>query len=333
MTTSPNAPPDIVLDLIESFRRSKTMFAAVSLGVFDRLAEGPATAAALAGADNPDSMKRLLDACVSLGLLRRQGDLYSNTEVAARYICRNSPDTLAGYIRYSNQVLYPLWGNLEDAVREGAHRWKQTFGLEGPLFSHFFRTEEAKRDFLSGMHGFGRLSSPKVVRAFDLGRFSRLVDLGGATGHLAMAAAEAWPELKCAIFDLPEVIAVAREFTAGADVELIEGDFFHDPLPPADLYALGRILHDWSEEKIGVLLKRIYESLPAGGALLVAEKLLDEDMCGPVHAHMQSLNMLVCTEGRERSLSQYAELLRDYGFRDVQGQRTGAPLDAILATK
>jgi acetylserotonin N-methyltransferase len=321
------------LDLIESFRRSKTMFAAVSLGVFDRLAEGPATAAALAGADNPDSMKRLLDACVSLGLLRRQGDLYSNTEVAARYICRNSPDTLAGYIRYSNQVLYPLWGNLEDAVREGAHRWKQTFGLEGPLFSHFFRTEEAKRDFLSGMHGFGRLSSPKVVRAFDLGRFSRLVDLGGATGHLAMAAAEAWPELKCAIFDLPEVIAVAREFTAGADVELIEGDFFHDPLPPADLYALGRILHDWSEEKIGVLLKRIYESLPAGGALLVAEKLLDEDMCGPVHAHMQSLNMLVCTEGRERSLSQYAELLRDYGFRDVQGQRTGAPLDAILATK
>lgn len=333
MTTSPNAPPDIVLDLIESFRRSKTMFAAVSLGVFDRLAEGPATAATLAGADNPDSMKRLLDACVSLGLLRRQGDLYSNTEVAARYICRNSPETLAGYIRYSNQVLYLLWGNLEDAVREGAHRWKQTFGLEGPLFSHFFRTEEAKRDFLSGMHGFGRLSSPKVVRAFDLGRFTRLVDLGGATGHLAMAAAEAWPELKCAVFDLPEVIAVAREFTAGADVELIEGDFFHDPLPPADLYALGRILHDWSEEKIGVLLKRIYESLPAGGALLVAEKLLDEDMCGPVHAHMQSLNMLICTEGRERSLSQYAELLRDCGFRDVQGQRTGAPLDAILATK
>lgn len=333
MTTSPNAPPDIVLDLIESFRRSKTMFAAVSLGVFDRLAEGPATAATLAGADNPDSMKRLLDACVSLGLLRRQGDLYSNTEVAARYICRNSPETLAGYIRYSNQVLYLLWGNLEDAVREGAHRWKQTFGLEGPLFSHFFRTEEAKRDFLSGMHGFGRLSSPKVVRAFDLGRFTRLVDLGGATGHLAMAAAEAWPELKCAVFDLPEVIAVAREFTAGADVELIEGDFFHDPLPPADLYALGRILHDWSEEKIGVLLKRIYESLPAGGALLVAEKLLDEDMRGPVHAHMQSLNMLICTEGRERSLSQYAELLRDCGFRDVQGQRTGAPLDAILATK
>jgi acetylserotonin N-methyltransferase len=333
MTTSPNATPDIVLDLIESFRRSKTMFAAVSLGVFDRLAQGPAAAATLAGAGNADSMKRLLDACVSLGLLNRHGDLYSNTEVAARYLCRDSPDTLAGYIRYSNQVLYPLWGNLEDAVREGAHRWKQTFGLEGPLFSHFFRTEEARRDFLSGMHGFGRLSSPKVVRAFDLGPFSRLVDLGGATGHLAMAAVEAWPKLKCAVFDLPEVIGVAREFNPGAEVEWIEGDFFRDPLPPADIYALGRILHDWSEEKIHLLLKRIYESLPVGGALLVAEKLLDEDLSGPVQAHMQSLNMLVCTEGRERSLSQYAELFECCGFREVQGRRTGAPLDAVLAIK
>jgi acetylserotonin N-methyltransferase len=219
-----------------------------------------------------------------------------------------------------------MWAHLEDAVREGAHRWQQTFRFEGPIFAHFFQSEAARRVFLAGMHGFGQLSSPAVVAAFDLSRFRRLVDLGGATGHLALAARERYPQLSAAVFDLPGV-------TPYSQAEAIAGDFFTDPLPPADLYAVGRILHDWSEDKIRLLLKKVCDALPEGGALLVAERLLDEDKSGPVPALMQSLNMLVCTEGRERSLSEYAALLREAGFHHVEAKRTGAPLDAILALK
>jgi len=325
--------PSLIIDLIEAFRRSKTMFAALEMGVFDRLEEAPADARKLAKGTSVDTMARLLDACVSLGLLRSDGNLYSNTDVASAYLCRRSPRTLAGYISYSNRVLYPMWGHLEDAVREGTNRWKQAFGLEGALFSHFYRTEADKRDFLLGMHGFGQLYSPAVVSAFDLGSYRRMVDLGGGTGHLAMAAAERYPEMSVAVFDLPEAVDYALEFTFGARVELLPGDFFTDPLPPADLYAVGRILHDWSEEKIRALLVKIRSALPEGGALLIAEKLLEEDMHGPVHGHMQSLNMLICTEGRERSFSQYAELLRAAGFGRTEGRVTGAPLDALLAVK
>jgi acetylserotonin N-methyltransferase len=92
-------------------------------------------------------------------------------------------------------------------------------------------------------------------------------------------------------------------------------------------------LHDWSDDKIGLLLRKILSQLPSGGALLIAEKLLNEDGVGPVAANMQSLNMLVVTEGMERSLSQYERLLRAAGFADVEGRRTGTPLDAILAVK
>ncbi len=87
-----------------------------------------------------------------------------------------------------------------------------------------------------------------------------------------------------------------------------------DELPPADLYALGRILHDWPEERIRMLLPKIYAALPDGGGLLIAEKLLDEDKSGPTPAHMQSLNMLICTEGRERTLAEYRALLAGAGF-------------------
>lgn len=323
--------PAPVIDLIEAFRRSKAMFAAVEIGVFDRLEQGAANASVLA-ADlqcTEEALVRLLDACVGLGLLEKQGITYANTAVSAAYLCRSSPHAMAGYVLYSNRVLYKLWSHLEDAVREGTHRWKQAFGAEGPIFDHFFQSQDAMRTFLMGMHGFGLLSSPRVVAAFDLSGFRRLIDLGGATGHLAIAARQRYPSLTVAVFDLPAVAEVARE----RGVDAIAGDFFSDALPAADLYAMGRILHDWSEEKIRLLLRKIYDRLPDGGALLIAEKLLDDDKTGPTPAHMQSLNMLCCTEGRERSLGEYRALLLESGFRTVEGKRTGAPLDAILARK
>jgi acetylserotonin N-methyltransferase len=332
--------PSPVIDLIDAFRRSKTMFTTVRLGVFDRLERGPKKLDALAAgiAASSDALERLLDGCVGLGLLEKHSDgSYANTAVASTYLCRSSPHAMVGYILYSDEVLFRMWANLEDAVREGSHRWRQTFGTDGPLFDQFFSNAEKMRTFLLGMHGFGILSSPRVVAAFDLSQFHRLVDLGGATGHLAVAACERYPQLRGAVFDLPPVVEFAREQVAqspAADrVDLIPGDFFADDLPEADLFAVGRILHDWSEEKIRRLLRKIFDRLPAGGGLLIAEKLLAADKSGPTGAHMQSLNMLICTEGKERTFEEYTALLRDAGFGEVRGQLTGAPVDAVLAIK
>ena len=126
--------PTPVTDLIDAFRRSKTMFAAVSMGVFDILAEGPADLDMLAHRlkAKPASLERLLDACACLGFLRKQDGQYSNQPVADVYLTKKSPNTLTGYIEYSDTVLYKMWGHLDDAVREGTHRWRQTFDFEGP---------------------------------------------------------------------------------------------------------------------------------------------------------------------------------------------------------
>src|SRR6185436_5487504 len=161
--TTPDPSP--VIDLIDAFRRSKAMFTAVRLGVFDHLQREPATLSALAAglAANPDALERLLDANSGLGLLTKMPDgRYANTDAATAYLCRTSSKAMTGYILYSDEVLFPMWANLVDAVREGSHRWPQTFGMEGPLFDQFFRNPEAMRTFLLGMHGFGVLSSPRV---------------------------------------------------------------------------------------------------------------------------------------------------------------------------
>ena len=340
MHTSDLSIPDpaIVLDLLEAFRRSKTMFAAVELGVFDSLTE-PKSLDALAVEIRCDrtALMTLLNSCVAFGLLSRDGEQYVNTPVAETYLTQESPRRMTGYIHYSNRVMWKMWANLEDAVREGSHRWKQTFDFDGPIFSHFFRTDDAMQEFLMGMHGFGMITSPHIVNAFDLSRFKTLADLGGATGHLAIAACQRYASMQGIVFDLPHALDLANSMVAKSGVSdrmaVVGGDFFTDTLPAADLYALGRIVHDWSEPKIHILLKRIHDALPQGGGLLIGEKILWEDGTGPRWALMQSLNMIVCTEGRERTLSEYATLLNHAGFGTVQGFRTSVPLDAILAMK
>ncbi|MEP6716438.1 MAG: class I SAM-dependent methyltransferase [Terriglobia bacterium] len=331
--------PAPIIDLMEAFRRSKTMFAAVKMGIFDLLGAGPLDCSAIAAAmeSNPDATQRLLEACVSLKLLEFRDGLFANTAVSDVYLCQTSERAMTGYVLYSNDAFYQLWSHLEDAVREGTPRWEQTFGWTGPIFEHFFSTPERMKTFSLGMHGMGVTTSPVVVRAFDLSGFEVMVDLGAATGHLVIAACEAWPSLRAVAFDLAKVTPLAEEqisrSPAKARLSVQSGDFFIDALPEADLYALGRVLHDWKEDDIRVLLRRIFERLPRGGALLIAEKQIAEDRSGPVGAHMQSLNMLVCTEGKERTFSEYRALLEQAGFSPVEGKVTGAFVDAILARK
>jgi acetylserotonin N-methyltransferase len=143
--------------------------------------------------------------------------------------------------------------------------------------------------------------------------------------------------LRGTVLDLSAVEKFARwhigRSSAAGRIDFISSDFFVNDLPAADLYNLGRILHDWSEEKIVPLLRKIYNSLPVGGALLIEETLVSPDGSGPMPSLMQDLNMLVCTDGRERTFSEYRELLGTAGFADVNYRLTGSLVDAMLAVK
>jgi len=335
----PDPPPDRVVDLMEAFRRSQVLFTAVNLRIFESLEGSPKSLVELASeAGLPMvSLEQLLTACQALGLTSRVDGVFQNTPITSQYLVESSPSNLLGYIRFSDIAVYRMWGQLTDAVREGSNRWDQVFGGRENFFDNVYADASSLKEFIGGMHGLGVITSPTLVTTFDLGQFRHLVDLGGATGHLAMAACQAWPHLKATVYDLAPVCAVAEEHIARANLQpsvaVRSGDFFVDPWPEADLFALGRILHDWNEDKIHFLLRKCFENLPQRGGLLICEKLLNEEKDGPVSAALQSLNMLVITEGRERTASEYTALLKSAGFGDVQARKTGKYLDVILAIK
>ena len=337
----PVADPDaeLVTGILDGFRLSKAVFTAVSLGLFDRLHEGPATCEELSAelACRPHAMERLLGACAGAGLVAKEDGRFFNRPPATRFLRVKSPETLSGYIVYSDRILYRLWGRLADAVKEGTHRWTQEFGARDGIFDHFFSSESDKETFLAGMHGQGLLSSPVTSGLFDLSRFSHLVDLGGATGHFTIEACRRHAGLRATVFDLPSVAPAATRYIVAAGLQdrigTAGGDFFKDPLPAADLYAMGRILHDWSDEKVAFLLQRVFAALSPGGALLICEKILNPAKDGPTGAMLQSLNMLVCTEGRERTAAEYERLVKAAGFVAFESRLTGRGVDVMLARK
>ncbi|NWW60227.1 ASML protein, partial [Ifrita kowaldi] len=330
--------PSKILELMDGFRASKALFVASKLKIFDHLKDkGPMKAVDIANdvGTSVCGTERLLDACASLGLLEKTPQGYSNTDSANTYLTSDGKYSLHGYIIHSNDHLWPLFTNLESAVKDGSRQNHRAFGKKADdLFKDYYHSQEVKQRFMAAMHSIAHLTARDVATAFDLSQFKSACDLGGCTGALAHELVQVYPNLKVTVFDLPEVIANTSYFQPSgqhtAPVTFVSGDFFKDDLPEADLYILSRVLHDWPDEKIHVLLSKISAVCRPGNALLVAETVLDEQKMHPSVAVLQSLSM---TEGKQRSGSEYKQLLEKYGFTDVQIKITGNLLDAVLCFK
>ncbi|XP_054979579.1 acetylserotonin O-methyltransferase [Sorex araneus] len=339
----------VLSDYAHGFMVSQVLFAACDLGVFDLLAEAPepldaATVAARLGT-SARGTGPLLDTCVSLRLLAVQTRggvaVYSNGQLASTYLVSGSPQGQLHMLRYLGSTVYPCWTHLADAVREGRNQYHRAFGVAADqLFSAIYRSASERVCFMRGLQEVWAVHGPRVLSAFDLAPFRTVCDLGGGSGALARLCVSLYPACTATVLDMPEVVDTARtDFSPGDreqegdGVTFRAGDFFRDPLPEADLFILARVLHDWTDARCVQLLSRVFQTCRAGGGVLVIESVLQADGRGPLTTQLFSLNMLLQTEGRERTLAQYQRLLDTAGFRRVSCRHPGGPYQAILALK
>ncbi|XP_074514745.1 putative bifunctional dTTP/UTP pyrophosphatase/methyltransferase protein isoform X2 [Sebastes fasciatus] len=332
-----------IIDLMDGFKASKALFTASKMRVFDLLQSRPGLDAAQVAQEIKASVKGtecLLEACVSLGLLKSkertcQKPVYENTDLATRFLPSDAPFSLRGYIQHCNDTVWPLFSHLESAVREGANQREKAFGKKSKdVFQDtYYKSQEVKLRFMNAMHSIAKVTGKAVATAFDLSAFKTACDLGGCTGAMAYEFTKAHPGLSVTVFDLAAVVEMSEHFHplhTDNRVSFAAGDFFKDELPKADLYVLARILHDWPDEKVHILLSRIADACTPGCAVLIAETMLDGQT---PYSALQSLNMLVQTEGTERTESRYADLLSKHGFGDMRVVHTMNFLDAFIAIK
>ncbi|XP_029459501.1 acetylserotonin O-methyltransferase-like isoform X2 [Rhinatrema bivittatum] len=346
-------PPELVLKgqavLIQSSLlddiRTQTMFTACELGVFDLLLEPevPLSSAVIAQhlGSSVDGMERLLSACVGLKLLevdlKNEEAFYRNTELSSLYLTKSSPKSLYHNMMYYSQSVYLCWHYLTDAVREGEKQFGRDFGVSSKkVFDAFYRSEEELITFMHCMDSLWHLCKKDVLTLFDLSLFPNVCDLGGCSGVMAKECISLYPASTVTIYDLPKVVETAKKHFISPDEHRIrfqEGDFFEDSIPESDLYILARIIHIWTEKKCLQLLEKVYKACKPGGAVLLLELLLNEDRTGPVPSQLQSLNMLLLTEGKERTPAEYSKLLTAVGFKEIQVRTSGKMEGAILGRK
>lgn len=311
-----------LMDLATGYWRAGALNAAVTLGLFDALGDlrNHASAAQLADRLDADDryLQALCNALVGLGVLSKQGERFAVAQTYRPMLLPGGDRDMLDALRF-NADLYPLWGRLPDAVKTG--------GPVVPETAHLGEDPQRTRRFVMGMHSRARALAPRIIDNVDLGDCRTLLDVGCGPGTFGRALAQRHRDLRLTLFDLPAVLAVARQLTAAGDladrVDHVEGDYRTDPLPGAvDAALYCGALHQESPETAADLFRRVHDSLSPGGRLYVVDMMLETDRTAPPFSALFSITMML-TSGRARvfAADEAADLVRQAGFENVAAER------------
>ena len=330
--------PEKILQTGLAFWPSKTLLSAIEMGVFTELARGAERFEALSGrlGLHPRSARDFLDTLVALGFLTRDGDRYSNTVETDLFLDRHKPSYVGGILEMANARLYRFWGNLTEALRTGEPQNEVKSGGLG-TFESLYADPARLKLFLAAMTGISHGANMVIAKAFPWKDYKTFVDVGTAQGDLAAQIALANPHLAGVGFDLPEVAPIFEEYVRAVGAGRLTfspGSFFDQDLPKADVVLMGHILHDWDLPTKRMLIKKAYDAVPSGGALIVYESIIDDDRSKNAFGLMMSLNMLIETPGGfDYTGADCSGWMREAGFSSTRVQPLVGPDSMVIGIK
>jgi SAM-dependent methyltransferase len=319
--------PESILRVASGFMAAKHLFAASELGVFEALADAPATLDALAARTGLTRRAARIsaDAMVALGLLERDGDLYRNGAAAAQYLAGRTPGDLRPLLRFWDTISYPTWEALAEALGSGPPR--QVFDLD-----------EAQQEIVSaGIEAILAGPAHALPEVVDLSAHRRLLDVGGGTGSWSIAAVRRHPKLHATVFELPVTAEIARARITDAGmadrVAVVAGDAMAEDLPTGhDVFLLANLIHYWSPADNLALLRRVRAATPAGGRLLLADFWTDPTHTQPLQAALMAGEFAVhLQDGDVYSVEEVRGWLPEAGWRFVDHLPLAGPQSVIVA--
>jgi demethylspheroidene O-methyltransferase len=323
-----------LFDLVAGFAYSQVLAACVRLKLFEALADGPQTAAALARRLSlpQDGADRLLAAAASLRLVdARSGGRWGLGPLGAPIVAHPA---IAALVEHHATLYHDLADPV--ALLRGE---RPGTGLSGywpyadtaPGAAPAALSPERVAEYSALMSASQPLVSEQVLDAYPLHRHRVLLDVGGGEGTFLTAAAARAPDLQLMLFDLPAVAGRARERLAAQGLadrsRVVGGSFFTDPLPTgADLVTLVRVLFDHPDDRVLTILRAVRAALPADGALLVCEPMSGTPGAEAIGDAYYGLYLLAMGRGRSRTPERLQALLREAGFGSARLLPTRLPL-------
>ena len=320
-----------ILALGRSYQGAAVLAAASDLDLFSALAPTPLAAAELARTLECDlrGLTILLDALVALRLLDKSDGNYALPAGLKALLTPDGAQSVLAMAQHQGHCLRN-WAQLARVVKTGrpAERMPGVRGETGDQAA-----------FIGAMHNISAPSAGQVIRAVQPLQFRRLLDIGGASGTWTIAFLRACPSAQATLFDLPQVIPMARRrlVAAGLDqrVKLVAGDFMTDALPPdADLAWVSAIVHQNSRAQNRALFTAVLEALVPGGRIAIRDILMEEDRTRPVTGALFAVNMLVATQGGGTfTFGELREDLAAAGFVEVALARADEAMNAVVVAR
>jgi hypothetical protein len=208
----------------------------------------------------------------------------------------------------------------------------------GDPFAVMYADPDILAGFLNAMTGVSLPMAHALAARFPWARYRSVIDIGTAAGSVPIELALAHPHLQVGGFDLPPVrpvfeAHVARRGLAGR-VQFHSGDFLHEPLPSAEVLVMGHILHDWDLEQKRMLVGKAHAALPKDGALVVYDRMIDDDRRENAAGLLMSLNMLIETPGGfDYTGADCIGWLQEAGFASVRQEAMVGPYSMVVGTK
>jgi hypothetical protein len=321
-----------------AFWASKVLLSAVEMEVFTELAKHPEDLASLQArlGLHPRSARDFFDALVALGFLNRKNGVYSNTPETGLFLDKRKPSYIGGILEMANHRLFGFWNNLTNALRTGLPQNEIKDNQD--LFAALYADPARLKEFLRAMSGVSRGANMNIARKFPWTKYKTFVDAGTAQGDLAVQIALANPHLHGIGFDLPECGPIFEDYVAenklAKRIKFASGSFFTDALPKADVVLYGHILHDWDLTEKRTLLRRAYEALPVGGAVIVYDSVIDDDRSQNAFGLLMSLNMLIETVGGfDYSGADCCGWMKEIGFKETRVEHLVGPDSMVIGVK
>jgi SAM-dependent methyltransferase len=309
-------PPQLaIMEMATGIWPAMILRAFAKSGIANRLEQSPAAPDEIARelSLHAPSVRRVLRFLAGYDVVRASGEKFELTEIG-RCAAPGNSTSVADFLSYVGEPwqLVP-WTRLDETLRTGRPAFDVTYG--SGFFDYLESHEDIQSFFDRAMNDVAKLHAAAIAEAYDFSRASPVADIGGGSGLVLQAILTRYPKARGILSDRPAAVAKARAQLAelAGRIEFVAGDFFQS-VPSAKTYVLTHILHDWDDARALILLRAIRRSIEPGGYLLAAEALAEDDPNVWSAASLTDAQMLTMLTGRERTRTEYAELLRQAGF-------------------
>ncbi|MGO9620881.1 MAG: methyltransferase [Desulfobaccales bacterium] len=337
MTLDPKGGFEQLMSMARGFQAARMLTVAVDLGVFDFLdqARSAVETAAWLKAD-ARAAGIFLNGLAALGLLVKETDSFHNSEIASRYLVQGKDDYRGAILKHLEQTWERGWNDLRHTVLVG---YPQGVEPETWVDTRRSRDEEGVQAFIWGMHAIARDLAPQVATKLPLSGVRRLLDLGGGPATYAIAFAQANPDLRATVFDLPAPSEIARENIAkhglSSRIDILAGNFLRDDIGSSyDFIWISQILHSHDRQQCRLIIRKAAAALVPGGRLAIQEFFLNPDGCTPPGAALFGVHMLACTpRGQAYTHAEVAGWLQEEGLTSPALIPTSPETSVLLAAK